>query len=263
MSTDPHGANPSGAEDPQNKAPDTPGQPLTPEQQTGQVPSEQAPSSPGATPSYTTDSKGETTPNTDSPTTNFPQYTTAPVTPAVAVKQKHRKSGLVAGIALAVAVLIGAGGGIAIYAAASHGNTRTAPGQPHGMEQGQGGHFRGPANGTGGNSGGNGGTPGGAGNAPLGQALHGDFTTPDGQGGYRTQRLQSGQVTAISATSLTVASKDNYTQTYAITNTTRKAAPVNTGDTITVVATVTGDTATADTITTGTREQRNALPPRN
>jgi hypothetical protein len=30
-----------------------------------------------------------------------------------------------------------------------------------------------------------------------------------------------------------------------------------------VVATVTGDTATADTITTGTREQRNALPPRN
>ena len=46
--------------------------------------------------------------------------------------------------------------------------------------------------------------------------LHGEFVVSDGSGGYATMLTQTGTVTAISATSITVRSDDGYTQTYAI-----------------------------------------------
>ena len=74
---------------------------------------------------------------------------------------------------------------------------------------------------------------------------------PDGKGGFTKERTQTGKVTAVSATSVTLASDDGYTGTYTITPTTtvdRGNGTINdvkTGDSATVVATLSGDTATA------------------
>lgn len=47
-----------------------------------------------------------------------------------------------------------------------------------------------------------------------GAALHGSYVVGDPDGGYRTVVTQRGEVTALSATSLTVRSEDGFTQTY-------------------------------------------------
>ncbi|QWF81292.1 hypothetical protein [Amycolatopsis sp. CA-230715] len=151
-------------------------------------------------------------------------------------------------VAAGVAVVIAAAGGVAIWAGTS----------ASGQESGPGGR------------GGFGGPPGmmAGGAAALRDAVHGDFVVSDGKGGYTTERLQTGQVTAISATSITTASKDGYTQTYAIDTTTRKVKDPKTGDTVTVVAKVSGNTATATTISEGSlgggsgrRGQQGQRPP--
>lgn len=77
-------------------------------------------------------------------------------------------------------------------------------------------------------------------------ALHGDFVVPDGQGGYRTHRMQTGQVTAINDTSVTTASTDGYTQSYTIDAETAVSGDrPAVGSTVTVVAEVEGDLARA------------------
>jgi hypothetical protein len=53
----------------------------------------------------------------------------------------------------------------------------------------------------------------GFGHGMLG-ALHGSFVVPDSDGGYRTVVVQRGEVTAVSETSLTVVSEDDFTTTY-------------------------------------------------
>lgn len=85
---------------------------------------------------------------------------------------------------------------------------------------------------------------------PLG-AIHGQFVTPKPGGGYRTIDTQRGTVTSVSTSSLTVRSSDGYTKTYQVTGSTivdaRRAGigSVNNGQTVSVLATVHGSSATA------------------
>lgn len=59
--------------------------------------------------------------------------------------------------------------------------------------------------------------PGPMGGGPLGGGIHGEFVVPDQDGtGYRTVLTQSGEVTAVTATSITVRSEDDYTHTYVV-----------------------------------------------
>ncbi|MEV7093700.1 hypothetical protein AB0M80_12775 [Amycolatopsis sp. NPDC051045] len=147
-------------------------------------------------------------------------------------------SGKKTAIAAGIAVVIAAGGGAAIWAGTSSAdNSAQGPGGPGG------GQFRGQ------------GMPGGGfggGVAALREALHGDFVVANGSGGYTTERLQTGDVTELSATSVTLTSKDGYKQTYTINSSTQKTGDVKTGDTnVTVVAKVEGQAATATSLGQG------------
>ncbi|WP_409184418.1 hypothetical protein F9C11_08990 [Amycolatopsis sp. VS8301801F10] len=140
-----------------------------------------------------------------------------------------RKTALAAGVAAVLAV----GGGLAIWAGTS-GNDASA-------QQGPGG-FGGP-DGPGGFAG-----RGMGGIAALRDALHGDFVVPDAAGGYVTERLQTGTITELSATSVTLTSKDGYQQTYTLDSATVKTGSPKSGDNVTVVAKVQGTTATATSL---------------
>jgi hypothetical protein len=88
---------------------------------------------------------------------------------------------------------------------------------------------------------------------PFG-AIHGQFVTPKLGGGYQTIDTQRGTVTAVSSNSITVKSSDGYTRTYRVTSSTtvraRRAGigSVKTGQTVSVLATVSGSSATATQI---------------
>lgn len=135
--------------------------------------------------------------------------------------------------AAAVAAVIGTLGGAAIYAATD--GSSHAFGAPH---QGFG-----PA-------GGQHGATGGPDPAALGAtSLHGEFVVLDGAGRYRTELTQTGRITALSPTTITVRSGDNYSQTYVIPNgTTGTAPPFAVDDQVVVRATSDGQTATATNI---------------
>jgi hypothetical protein len=81
--------------------------------------------------------------------------------------------------------------------------------------------------------------------------IHGQFVLPKPGGGYQTIDTQRGNVTAVSTSSLTVKSSDGYTHTYQVTSSTRVDAKragigsVKTGQTVFVLATVSGSAATA------------------
>lgn len=163
--------------------------------------------------------------------------------PAAAAPKKGW-SGKKTAIAAGIAVVIAAGGGAAIWAGTSSADNSAQQGGPGGFggpggTGGPGGQFRG--QGAGGNFGG--------GVAALREALHGDFVVANPNGGYTTERLQTGDVTELSATSVTLTSKDGYKQTYTLDGTTQKTGDVKTGDTnVTVVAKVDGQTATATSL---------------
>lgn len=138
-------------------------------------------------------------------------------------------------ISAAVAVVIVAGGTIGVIAATNNGSTTAAgPGGGGGFG---GGRFRG----------------GGPGGAALANALHGDFVVSV-NGANVTDRLQTGTVTAVSATDITLKSTDGYTQTYTINASTSVDNGANTigdvakGNTVTVIAALSGSSATANTI---------------
>ncbi|NKQ55343.1 hypothetical protein HFP15_20875 [Amycolatopsis sp. K13G38] len=135
-------------------------------------------------------------------------------------------------VAAAVAIAIAAIGAVAIYAGTS---------SNAGNQQG----FGGPGGGMG-RMGGFGGQTGAM--SVMRDALHGDFTVSE-NGSYVTERMQNGQVTALSATSITVKSTDGYTQTYAIDSSTQKANNLATGTNVMVLAKVSGNSATATSIT--------------
>ena len=143
--------------------------------------------------------------------------------------------------AVAVAAVIAALGGAAIYAA-TEGNSHPFGGShqpfgPGGMPEGP----RGP--------GAQRGAIGGPGPDAAGEtSLHGEFVVPDG-GGYSTVLTQTGTVTAISPTSITVRSEDGYNQTYVIPPTAgNTGAPFAVNDQVVVRATRNGQTATVTNI---------------
>ena len=87
-------------------------------------------------------------------------------------------------------------------------------------------------------------------------ALHGEFVVQKDGGGYQTVGTQSGSVTAVSSTSITVKSADGYTRTYVVSADTKvnrdgKIADIKTGETVRIRAVVSGDTATASSIDDG------------
>jgi hypothetical protein len=82
----------------------------------------------------------------------------------------------------------------------------------------------------------------------LGGTLHGEVTRPTATGGTETLLVQSGSVTASSATEVTVKSSDGFAETYAVSDTTTvrgpaKAAGLAVGTEVTVVATKDGTRA--------------------
>jgi len=86
-----------------------------------------------------------------------------------------------------------------------------------------------------------------------GHMLHGEGVIEDAEGNYVTVRTQEGEVTAVSATSISVTSADGYASTYVIdadTELERDGAEgaAKVGDTVRVRATVAGGTATADDV---------------
>lgn len=142
--------------------------------------------------------------------------------------------------AVGVATVIAAIGGAAIYAATE--SDSHSFGAPH--------QALGPGGGVPAGPGGQHGTGGGPGPAAVAStSLHGEFVVPDGAGGYSTVLTQTGTVTAISPTSITVRSEDGFSQTYVIPRTAGNAgAPFATDDRVVVRATRDGQTATITNI---------------
>lgn len=154
-------------------------------------------------------------------------------------------------VAVLVALGITAGGGVAVYAASGSAGADAnggpgAPGSGYGQPGGPG--VRPPLDGP---------MDGGRMGALLG-ALHGEFVVAE-NGGYVTKLMQVGELTETTDDSVTVRSEDGFTQTYRLetdtagtddTDDTMKA-DVQSGDTVRVVATRSGDTVTADFVTDG------------
>src|SRR5204863_2656109 len=82
--------------------------------------------------------------------------------------------------------------------------------------------------------------------------LHGEFTIkkPDGSG-YQTVATQTGEVTAVSPTSITVKSEDGFSRTYSVDENTVVGSgrdgigSVKTGDTVHIAGIVDGGKASA------------------
>ena len=96
--------------------------------------------------------------------------------------------------------------------------------------------------------------PGGHGPSKLGQMLHGESVVELEDGTYVTQRMQVGDVTSVSETSLTVRSEDGFTETYVVGDETTlvrdqvTGTAASVGDVAHVRAIVTGTTIPADVV---------------
>jgi hypothetical protein len=174
---------------------------------------------------------------------------------ALSPRLRTRRPVVIAGITV-VGLLGGAGAALATtgsgtpstapsaVAATPSPGTGPAAGAPHRMFGhrfrgfGGPGFFAGPAG------------PGFAGAGGLG-ALHGQFVIAKPGGGYQTVDIQSGAVTGVSATSITLRSSDGYSHSYALTSSTLVDAQrngissVKVGNQVSLTATVSGGTATA------------------
>ena len=84
--------------------------------------------------------------------------------------------------------------------------------------------------------------------------MHGTLVVPASGGGYQTEDIQRGKVTAISSSSLTVVSPDNYTKTYQVSGSISvipgngSLSTVKVGDQVSLIATAHGSTAAATSI---------------
>ncbi|WP_131802363.1 hypothetical protein [Parafrankia soli] len=89
-------------------------------------------------------------------------------------------------------------------------------------------------------------------------SLHGEYVTADRSGGYTTVRTQSGEVTTVQPTAVTVRSTDGFTATYTVTDETLVdggtggIGNVDVGDTVGVTATVPDDDPADGTPSTAT-----------
>lgn len=132
-------------------------------------------------------------------------------------------------LALGVAVVIAGLGGAAIYAATgSHSQQPLGHGMPFGPAPG--------------------GLPAHASGAPS--ALHGEYVVEDG-GTFSTMLTQTGSVTAISPSSVTVRSEDGFTQTYALQSLAHTDQTVAVSDNVSIEGRRTGPVITAVNIQTG------------
>ena len=97
---------------------------------------------------------------------------------------------------------------------------------------------------------------------PNGPVLHGDVTVKDKEGVVKNVRVQTGVVTAVSATSLTLKSSDDYVGEWTVNSDTKVRRDkvqttidkVAVGDTVTVMGTVASDIATAERVRAFTKE---------
>ena len=150
-------------------------------------------------------------------------------------------------IAVVVLAVVLVGGGTWVAIAATQTGTDTDPHPSAGVSGGQ--------------VGGGTGSRRGAYPGPFGNAVHGEFVVRTDSGAYATERFQSGKVTKVGPTTLTVTSADRYVGNYLVNGSTvinRGAATINdvkVGDNVTVVATLSGSTATATTLTDGADKQ--------
>lgn len=171
-------------------------------------------------------------------------------TPVAAVRASRLRTAIVGAVA---ALVIGAGG-FAVIRASGDSGAQVTQGAPA-----QGGGGGRDAQGAQGAQGGLGGGGTGRGASGLSGLMYGDFVASDGNGGYVTRRMQTGTVTAVSATSITAKSADGHATTFVLTSSTTVAGAaigdVKVGDTVTVVGTLGGDTATATAITDSTLNQ--------
>ena len=115
------------------------------------------------------------------------------------------------------------------------------------------------------------GGPGGPGGKGMfGPGIHGEFTVPDGNGGYRTMASQMGTVVSVSSTSIEVKSEDGFTKKYAVSDDTMVnagrdgIADVKEGDKVHVAAVVNDGAYNAIDIhdVTNMREWRDKFGPR-
>jgi hypothetical protein len=90
------------------------------------------------------------------------------------------------------------------------------------------------------------------GHRALGRGLHGEFVVKGKDGAYVTVVSVRGEVTAVSANSITIKAEDGFTATYAVTADTKvrghdvdKIADVKAGDTGGAIGTKSGSTVTA------------------
>jgi len=96
-------------------------------------------------------------------------------------------------------------------------------------------------------------------------ALHGQFVVPKPGGGYQTVDVQTGQVTAVSSTSISLKSSDGFTKSYVVTGSTIVDAQrdgigsIKVGNQASVQATVSGITATASGVEDLTLLQQNHM----
>jgi hypothetical protein len=185
-----------------------------------------------------------------------PQGTLAPA------KNPRWRRALQVGVALGVASGV-AVGATALASAATSTTNPSGSTAPKTAPKSQGHHFAG--GGFRGFGGGGGFAAGGFGG--FGQVLHGEATVK-GPNGYETIEVQSGTVTSVkdvsgSTWSVVVTSADKTALTYTVDSGTSVnggetgISAVKTGDTVSIVATVSKGTATAKTLIDTTRLQAN------
>ncbi|MEV6849031.1 hypothetical protein [Actinoplanes sp. NPDC051411] len=179
-----------------------------------------------------------------------PAGSSQPGSPLPPGSRKRNPKLAIAGALVAVAI---ASGGVTagIMAAVGRGNGNSVTGAP-----GAGGGFGGPGGGFGG----------------AAAALHGTSVVSDGNGGYTTELTQTGTVSAVSSSAITVKSEDGYSKSYAITSSTSvdngsdQIGSVAAGHTVRIVADAKASaTAITDTNLSGGQNQGggpgNGQPP--
>ncbi len=154
--------------------------------------------------------------------------------------------------AVGVAAVVAVGGTVAVTAANSSASSAQNGGAQNGGGQGGpgGGGFRG------GDGNGGGGFGGNSAVGALSSALHGQFVVAGTSGSTTTEQIQTGTVTAVSATSLSVKSTDGFTGTYVVGSVDVSAAAV--GTSVTVLATVSGSTLNLVSARTSSTTAANA-----
>jgi hypothetical protein len=187
--------------------------------------------------------------STEGPTSQMSQASAGSGPPQAAAPAAEPEragwSGRKIAAAIAVALVVAGGGGAAIYAATSddRGSAMDGPGAGPGGRGPGGPGFQ--PNGAGpGFQPDGGGARRGTGPDALFDALHGEFVLADGT----VDLLQTGKITAVSASSIAVTSDDGYAKKYTIDSATLignggSASDLRTGEVVTVISTKTDGVA--------------------